>query len=480
MLAESSHWLLALSTIAALVHLMGVINAVEAIMEPRSSEGAIAWAIALLLIPWVALPFYWVFGRSRFYGYVKARRSKNRQLKQIVKDMAIYSSSFKSPPQQDRPAFKAWQQLAPTPFTQHNHTKLLINGDEAFPAMFEHIDAAQSYILIQFYIIRDDALGREFQERLIRKAKQGVRVYLLYDEIGCHGLPSAYIEALTRAGVEARPFKTTKGRRNRFQINFRNHRKIMVVDGRVAFVGGLNVGDEYIGRSRRFGPWRDTHVKASGPCVQSVQLSFIEDWHWATMRVPSLDWVPKPAAEGDMSVLVLPTGPADDLDSCALLFIQAINAAKHRLWIATPYFVPDATVINALQLAGLRGVDVRIILPQKADHWLVYLSMFSYLRPAEDAGVKIYRYQPGFLHQKVMLIDHDIAAVGTANLDNRSFRLNFEITMIVANRLFASRVEAMLKADLANSRQARAADLESRWFGFKLAVRLARLLDPVQ
>ena len=276
------------------------------------------------------------------------------------------------------------------------------------------------------------------------------------------------------------PFNTTKGLRNRFQLNFRNHRKVIIVDGHVAFTGGFNVGDEYMGRSTEFGPWRDTHIRVRGPAVQAVQLAFIEDWYWATHGVPELNWSPKRSNSGDKKVLVIPSGPADDLETCGLFFLHAINSAKRRVWIASPYFVPDPKVVAALQIAALRGVDVRILLPEKADHLLVWLSSFSYYGETERCGVRLFRYQPGFLHEKVMLVDEDVASVGTANLDNRSFRLNFEITLMVVDEEFAARVKAMFEQDFANSRVVEQGDLEARSVWFKFGVRVARLAAPIQ
>jgi cardiolipin synthase len=310
------------------------------------------------------------------------------------------------------------------------------------------------------------------------KAQAGVRVYFLYDDVGCHGLPAAYLEDLRKSGAETRSFNARRS--NRFQINFRNHRKITIADGRVAFIGGLNAGDEYMGRSQKFGPWRDTHARIEGPAVQCVQLAFLEDWYWAARMVPDLDWIPSPSPRGDQRVLVLPTSPADELDTCDLFFTHSIHAAQERIWITSPYFVPDDSIVDALQLASLRGVDVRIMLPLKPDHILVYLSSFSYYADMAKAGVKLFRYEPGFMHQKVILLDDEVAAVGTANLDNRSFRLNFELTVLVADQRFVAEVERMLEADFARCRAVDLDELRRRPLWFRIAVAVARLLSPVQ
>jgi cardiolipin synthase len=235
-----------------------------------------------------------------------------------------------------------------------------------------------------------------------------------------------------------------------------------------------------MGRSAEFGPWRDTHICVRGPAVQAAQFAFIEDWYWATHQIPELSWSPQRSVSGDKNVLVIPSGPADALETCGLFFLHAIHSAKRRVWIASPYFVPDPKVVAALQIAALRGVDVRILLPERADHVLVWLSSYSYFNETEPYGVRLYRYQPGFLHQKVMLVDDDTAAVGTANLDNRSFRLNFEFTLLIVDQAFGRQVSEMLERDFANSRVVGQDELNAKPIWFKFAVRFARLMAPIQ
>ncbi len=465
--------------IAVVLHGLGILAAIHAIMTARTAQGAIAWAILLSVFPYLTLPVYGVFGRGKFQGYVKARRAGDSQIDHIARALEKKLRLFRTRDEEDDPKYTALEELAEMPFTTHNDAKLLIDGDAAFAAIFAGIEQAKSYVIVQFFIIRDDQIGRELKDKLIRKAREGVRVYLLYDEIGSYALPKAYRRELAAAGVIDLPFRTSKGIRNRFQINFRNHRKIVIVDGETAYVGGLNVGDEYMGRSPVFGPWRDTHVEVRGPVVQAIQFAFLEDWYWATGSVPELDWTPRPAPEGNEAALCLASDPSDLMETCGLFFMQAINSARHRLWIASPYFVPDGALIHALQLAALRGVDVRIMLPAKPDHKMVYLAAFSYIAETELSGVKFYRYQPGFMHHKVLLVDDDLAAVGTANFDNRSIRLNFEITLIFADRGFAIETEKMLARDFELCLQTKSADFARRPFWFHFAVRVARLFAPV-
>lgn len=463
------------------VHVIGVVAALHAIMHVRTAQGAIGWALLLVLFPWLALPAYLVFGRSKFNGYVDSRRAGKLKINHIAQELLHRLVAFRSVVSergvQHRRVMEA---LAMMPSTHGNRVDLLIDGKQTFDEMFAEIEKAEKYILIQFFIIHDDELGRELKTRLMRKARAGVRIYFLFDEIGCHNLPRRYISELREAGVDMRPFNTRQGFANRFQINFRNHRKITLVDGRVAFMGGLNAGDEYMGKSKRFGPWRDTHARVEGPAVQSIQLTFLEDWYWTAQSVPELDWEPKLSSRGDQRVVVLPSGPADELETCDLFFTHCIHACEQRIWITSPYFVPDDSIVDALQLASLRGVDVRIMLPQKPDHLLVYLSAFSYYAAMEKAGVKLYRYQPGFMHQKVMLVDDDVGVVSTANLDNRSFRLNFELSVLVADVDFAKEVKKMLTEDFERCRQVSRQDLAKRSLLFRIAVAIARLLSPIQ
>jgi cardiolipin synthase len=234
-----------------------------------------------------------------------------------------------------------------------------------------------------------------------------------------------------------------------------------------------------MGRDKKFGPWRDTHLKLRGPVVQAVQLVFLEDWFWAADEIPELHWDTRPE-EANQIAAIIPTGPADPADSWQLIVAEAANSSREKLWIASPYFVPDEGVLTALQTAALRGVDVRILIPEKADQLLVWLSAFTYYEQSIPFGVKLFRYHRGFLHQKVILIDNRLAAVGTANLDNRSFRLNFEITGFSTDEKFVGEVHEMLKKDFGLSRPTQIEDFTGKSFFFRAACRAARLLAPIQ
>ncbi|PHQ33927.1 cardiolipin synthase [Rhodopirellula bahusiensis] len=473
-----------LAAFVMFMHVLGALTSIQAVMSTRTSQGAVAWAVSLNTLPYVAVPAYWGLGQSKFDGYDLLRRSEqlassdfaNRTRMELEEDNLLLVPQTPYEESQSR----LLNSLSRLPITTGNSAKLLIDGKETFDAILDGIDEAEDYVLFQFYILRDDNLGQKCKAAFLKKAAEGVRVYVLYDELGSKDLSPEYIDELRSGGVEIFPFNTTQGKGNRFRLNFRNHRKIVVVDGKVAFVGGHNVGDEYLGDHPVLTPWRDTHVELRGPVVLCIQTPFVEDWNWATGSLPELQWDPKREEGGEVVAACLPTGPADTLETGTLFFLQAINSAKDRLWIVSPYFIPDEQLMSALQLAALRGVDVRILIPQNPDHLHVYWSGISYLEEAKEAGIQIYRYQPGFLHQKVWLIDDSISLIGTANLDNRSMRLNFEITMLMINQEFAKKVETMLEADFAKSELASAAEYTESSLPYRFLVRVCRLLAPIQ
>jgi len=468
-------WLFGLAIF--LIHLLGFVSAVLALLSSRTSQGAIAWILSLITLPYVAVPAYWIFGQPRFYGYVSARGERDTVLRRVLvryrEQLEPYVADTRDPD------VRAVEQLAMMPMTSGNRAELLIDGQATFDSLFAGIEQAEEYILIQFFIVRHDALGIELKQRLQRVAERGVRVYFLYDEIGSHKLNEGYLRDLASSGVEVSAFRSARGFRHRFQLNFRNHRKVLVVDGREGWVGGFNVGVEYLGQGRH-GAWRDTHLKLAGPSALGLQEAFWEDWHWATGEVISLSWTPQVTCEECHKVVIVPSGPADRQETASLLVQHAIHSARERFWVTSPYFVPDLGVQDALRLAAMRGVDVRIMIPERPDHLLVFLSAFSFLPDMLRAGVKVYRYQPGFLHQKVMLIDDSAASVGTVNLDNRSFRLNFEITAFLPDRHFAAQVRLMLERDFANCRRVSLDEITSRSLWRKLVSRAAYLLSPIQ
>ncbi len=461
------------------VEIVAVITAIMAVRDARTPQGSIAWAISLVTFPLLSLPLYWIFGRSKFHGYVEAMRDGEKRFHEMVRGRhdlpKVKELSARNSPHAPRCSFET---LAGIPFMGGNDLELLVDGMATFDAIFRYIEKAEHYILIQFFIVHQDGLGTRLRDLLLKKAAQGVHIKFLYDEIGCHKTPDSFWQTMREAGMDVHAFHTTRGRGNRFQLNFRNHRKIVIVDGDTAFVGGHNVGDEYLGISKHFDGWRDTHLRLSGPAVLGVRLSFTKDWYWATGEIYDQDLI-MPRSAGTADVLPLATGPADELESASLMFIRAINASKTRFWIASPYYVPDSSVTKALQLAAMRGVDVRIMLPEKADHYLVYLAGFSSLNDLDMPGIRVYRYTDGFLHEKVFLVDDTLAAVGTANLDNRSFRLNFEITMLVEDQNFCTQIEQMFLEDFKHCDETGTDEYTRKNVAYQTLIRFARLLSPI-
>jgi len=465
--------------VITLVEILGIVTAIHAVMNTRTSQGAIAWGISLVTFPWLALPLYAIFGRSKFKGYATIRHigdEKTRHVFEMCRKEAVEKNLIVKELSGSEGALS---KLVDLPMTRFNKSRLLIDGEETFQYIFDGIASAKEYILVEYFIIKDDKLGRELKTRLISKARENVKVYFLYDEIGSHKLPSNYTQEMKDAGIITSAFHTTQGKTNQFQLNFRNHRKIVVVDGKIAYVGGHNVGDEYVAGHPKLGPWRDTHVELTGPVVLEIQFCFVQDWYWATSSIPELSWRLTKSEGGLEESIIIPSGPADPFDTCVLMFTQAINSARDRIWIASPYFVPDSQILGALKLAALRGVDVRILLPEKPDHRVVYLASFSFYRNTIPVGIQLFRYTAGFMHQKVFLVDSTCAAVGTANLDNRSFRLNFELTLLNFDRAFIDKVDAMLQNDFARSRKVALEEYTQRPFHFQLAVRFASLLSPI-
>jgi cardiolipin synthase len=477
----SGHDLTLMGVLVFGVHTLGVINAAHAVMNVRLSQSAIAWSLCLITFPWLAIPLYWILGRRKFHGYADAYRQAYAQYSDYTGETyEDLQRHLIAPPAPLTSLDTLARRFTEIPFTSNNQTQLLINGEPTYAAMLAAIRAAKDYILFQFYIINDDEAGREFQQALIQQAQQGVRVYVMYDEIGSSLMTRAYIRQLRQAGIQVSRFNSTKGPHNRLQLNFRNHRKILVIDGQIGFTGGLNIGDEYLGKKQRYGFWRDTHLRLEGPAVKGLQLSFLKDWYWAVRTVPEVSWAIAVPAGADAMALILPTGPADEQQACTLFFHTLINLAQSRLWIATPYFVPDEPTLTALKAAALRGVDVRIILPGHPDHLIVYLCSFSYYRELQSTGIQLYRYRSGFMHQKVILVDDVIAGVGTINLDNRSFLLNFEVMAFLPYGPCVKEIATMLQADLDCAIPVNLLSYDRKPLWFRLAVQVARLFAPLQ
>lgn len=465
-----------LSIILIVFYLLGFLCAAFAVLRSRTPQGATAWIIGLITLPFFTVPLFLFFGRSKFYGYRTQKKWLDKKIsKKFVQmqDSLIHDEVFDK---DIHPLMQSLSHLCRPGFSSGNKIDLLIDGKETYSAMLKDIEEAKNYIIFQFYIFRADSTGLMFAEALMKKARAGIKINFLYDEIGTE-IPDKLISEMREAGIHVCHFNSLGGK-GRFQINFRNHRKILIVDGKCAFLGGLNIGDDYLGLWPKLGPWRDTHVRVSGPAVLSCQLTHAKDWYWCQQQDLEADWKIQPV-EGEANVLIIPSGPADEKQSCLLAHIAMVNSAKERLWIANPYLVPPESLLDAIFLAALRGVDVRFILPSFSDAWAVMLASEVYVSRLLQHGVKVFRFEGGFLHQKVMLVDHLFAVVGSANLDFRSMFINFEITLVGQEEKFIESMEAMLLRDFKQCREISLSEYENVSLWKKITTRSANLLAPM-
>ncbi|MEM6576904.1 MAG: cardiolipin synthase [Pseudomonadota bacterium] len=456
------------------LEILAIIFAWRAIKTARTPQGALGWSIFLITAPYLGVPLYLFLGHHKYRAYEIGRKSSER----ILEAVATYREQYKpkAKPKKDTTLF---EKIGELPGVDGNGGQLLIDGEETFSAIFEAIDAAQSYVLVQSYIVNDDGVGRALSDHMIQAAERGVTVRFMVDAVGSKDLPPTFFGRLRSGGVTFADPKSTHGPRDRFQLNFRNHRKTVVVDGTIGFTGGLNFGDEYKGLDERFGEWRDTHLKMTGPIVSQLQLIFAEDWHWATKEIltDELNWQAG-RSDADRTAVLVATGPADDLESGALFFVSCIAEAKERVWIASPYFVPDIDILTALKLSALRGVDVRILVPEVIDHTIPWMAAFAYFDEIRDVGAKVMRYNQGFMHQKVVLVDDALVAVGTMNMDNRSFRLNFEAMAVYFDEEAATELETMFEADFARSFEL-TKRLSEQPRRIRVGAPISRLLSPL-
>ena len=468
--------------VVLLFYTLASVCAVREVLYGRSSQGSIAWLLSLFFFPYVTALLYLAFGWKRLDDYVKFRRRSGTRFPTTASEGS--GSDLRVIHRADEPS-DTWPLLANIshlPFLDGNEVEVLIDGQATYDSIFEGIRAAETYVLLQFYIIRDDGVGRELARLLMEKARAGLTVLLLYDDIGSAGLPRRYLRDLEAAGVHVSGFNRSRpmfSLLRPFRINFRNHRKVVIADGRRAWIGGLNIGNEYLGNTPDFRHWRDTHVRVSGPAALAAQISYAEDWRWATGMPLPLTWPePVPHAGGE-PVLVMPSGPADTIETSAIAFTEAIGHARKRLWIVSPYFVPGEDIQTALAAAVLRGVDVRLLLPYRSDNRFVGLANECFAELMAEQGVRTYFYKAGFLHEKVVVVDDRLASIGTVNFDNRSFHINFEITLWLTAPGSISFVQQMLENDFSHSVCLRPADYANRPHWRRLASRFARLFAPL-
>ncbi len=440
-----------------------------------------------MFIPVFGFIFYLVFGKKLsnkkiFTWDTKSRLGVKKEVQRQLRELEEGTFQYK---QQSLVPYKDLFYLHlrndDAILTQDNQVELFTDGQEKFQALIEDIENAKDHIHLLYYIIRHDKLGQQIADALIRKAKQGVQVRILYDDMGSRQLSRKnYVKRIQDAGGEVEAFFPPLIPKVNLKINYRNHRKLAIIDGKVGYIGGFNIGDEYLGANRKFGYWRDTHLKIQGDAVRSMQTRFILDWNQAS-RHDILYEERYYVAEhkGDVGIQIVSSGPDSEWQQIKIGYIKMIMAAKEYVYIQTPYFIPDESLLDALKIALLSGVDVRIMIPNKPDHPFVYWATLSNIGELLRAGASVYIYQNGFLHAKTIVVDGKIASVGTANIDVRSFRLNFEVNAFLYNDELAEKLVSEFKKDITYSSQLtlKLYQERSNWIRFKESI--SRLISPI-
>lgn len=446
---------------------------VRALVRGHGVSNTLAWILAILTFPGVGAFAYLLLANPSI------RRTVRKKAEVCADDGQAVLPSEALRVDGRRILNLAWE-LTGLSASSNNEVELLAEDEKAFERIEQELEGARQSIWAEYYIVRNDETGRRFLDALARRAQAGVEVRLLYDGLGSLLLDSARLRPLRAAGGVVEPFLPLNPLRRRWAVHLRNHRKIVVVDGAVAFTGGMNVGDEYSGRSRRKGSrhFLDTHLRIRGPAVRDFAAIFAEDWKFATdesLHLPQ-GFV---SGAGRSIVSPLPSGPDQPLNASAHAFFAGIMAARHQCYVTTPYFVPDEPTIRALITATKSGVDVRIMLPARTDVRIVSLAARSYYRQLVHAGVRLFEYQPSMLHAKTMVVDERWGIVGSANVDMRSFRLNFEVGAIIFDTDLARELSQRFVAELDASREITVESLSRIGLGDRLVQGSARLLSPL-
>ncbi|SER74331.1 cardiolipin synthase [Salisediminibacterium halotolerans] len=366
--------------------------------------------------------------------------------------------------------------------TKGNQIEIFNDGAEKFDQLIEDIRSAKHHIHIQYYIFRYDDLGLRMIEELRKKAAEGLEVCLLYDELGSRKMRRRHFRPITDAGGKIGVFFPATFPKINIRLNYRNHRKLSIIDGEIGYIGGFNVGDEYLGNSKKFGYWRDTHLRIKGEAVDPMQTRFILDWNLASKHEPiaySENYFPPKQREGDAAVQMVSSGPDSHHEQIKNGLMKMVFEAEETIYIQTPYFIPDKSLLDAIQIACLAGKDVRIMIPNKPDHPFVYWATYSHIGKVLETGARVYIYENGFIHSKTMLIDGKINSVGTANIDMRSFKLNFEMNAFIYDEETTQKLTAAFENDMQQSIELTLAMYKRRPPLIRIKESLFRLLSPI-
>ena len=447
------------------------------ILDNRNPVKTMAWILILLFLPIVGLVFYFFFGRSQRRERIIGQKSYDRLLK---KPMAEYLAQDCSdiPYEYSRliQLFRHTNQAFPF---EGNRVSVYTEGYTKLQALLRELQKAKQHIHMEYYIFEDDAIGRLVRDVLIEKASQGVEVRVIYDDVGCWHVPNRFFEEMRNAGIEVRSFLKVRFPLFTSRVNYRNHRKIVVIDGRVGFVGGMNLAERYM-RGFSWGIWRDTHLLLEGKAVHGLQTAFLLDWYFVDRTlITSTRYFPKIENCGTSLAQIVTSEPVGPWKDIMQGLVISISSAKKYFYIQTPYFLPTEAVLVAMQTAALSGVDVRLMLPMRADNRLTHLGSCSYLADVLYSGVKVYFYKKGFLHSKLMVSDDELSTVGSTNVDFRSFEHNFEVNAFIYDTETALQMREIFLQDQRDCVQVFLKNWVKRPWYRKAAESVVRLMAPL-
>ncbi|GIO65769.1 cardiolipin synthase [Paenibacillus cookii] len=477
------------SLILGLILFLNFIFALVVVFKERRDPGATwAWLLVLSFIPIAGFLLYLLFAQNfrhvRLFHWddLKKIGVKEIILEQLERIQRGNFRFYNESASKYRDLIYMYLKNNHSMFTEENAVDIITDGQEKFDKLFKDIHGAKDYIHVQYYIIQNDVLGKKLINLLTQKAREGVKVRVLYDQLGSRKLTKRFFREFRAAGGLAEAFFPSRLRLINFRLNYRNHRKLVIIDGEIGYVGGFNVGDEYLGLNSKFGYWRDTHLRIIGSAVYALQIRFILDWnqashHHAITYSPNL--FPEVAPCGRIGMQIVTSGPDSELEHIKNGYIKMISSAKKTIHIQTPYFIPDASVLDSLRIAVLSGVEVKIMIPDKPDHIFVYWATYSYIGELLKVGATVYLYNNGFIHSKTIVIDEEIASVGTANIDFRSFKLNFEVNAFLYDDRISKQLTEMFEEDLRVSRQLTLQEYHQRPRWIRIKEGISRLLSPI-
>ncbi len=471
----------------ALYTVIIIIVCLNIIYNTPSTAKALAYVLVAIFVPVIGIAIYFTVGLN--YRKKKLYSKKIVRDKNALEDLRqrITLASEKAWDTKE-PAIEKHKKLAlyllndgMSPLSGGNEVKLLINGENKFPEVLEALKNAKHHIHIEYYIFEDGEIGEQIKDILIQKAKEGVEVRFIYDDFGSRSIRKKFVDELIDAGVQAFPFYKILFIILANRVNYRDHRKIIIVDGCTGFVGGINVSDRYINKPGQL-YWRDTHVKISGPGVYYLQYLFICDWNFCSGKHLKLErefFCTTPTTKGKATVQIAASGPDSDVPTLMFSMVQTIGLAEKELLITTPYFIPGESIMNALHVAALSGVKIKILVPDKSDSALVNAAARSYYGELLTAGVEIYLYKKGFVHAKTMVSDGQLCIIGTANMDHRSYELNFEVNSMIYDTSTAEQLRDVFYEDIKDAKKINANTWKKRPFYKQLPEKVARLLSPL-